>query len=162
MCISPLTAIMMDQCSEFTLRGLKTGFVGEAQTNPEVEALVVKGNIQLVYISPENMINDTRYRRMILSPVYQSNLVALIVDEAHCVKTWGDVFWIAFVEIGSLRSHLSDQLRIMALTATATHDCMKIITERLAMENQIYSYLTKYYVQIRAASEPNSIEWESN
>ena len=83
---------MMDQCSKFTLRGLKTGFVGEAQTNSEVEALVVKGDIQLVYISPENMINDTRYRRMLLNPVYQSNLVALIVDEAHCVKMWGDEF----------------------------------------------------------------------
>ena len=33
--------------------------------------------------------------------------MALVVDEAHCVKTWGDEFWMAFAEIGTLRSLIS-------------------------------------------------------
>ena len=29
---------------------------------------------------------------MLLSPPYQENLVALAVDEVHCIKSWGDQF----------------------------------------------------------------------
>ena len=29
---------------------------------------------------------------MLLSTTYQQKLVAIVVDEAHCVKTWGDQF----------------------------------------------------------------------
>ena len=46
------------------------------------------GQAQLVCISPESIIGNTRFWSMLLSPVYQEHLVALVVDEAHCVKTW--------------------------------------------------------------------------
>ncbi len=39
-------------------------------------------------MSPEALLCDDRWRDMLVSPVYQENLVALIVDEAHCVKKW--------------------------------------------------------------------------
>lgn len=124
----------MDQRSKFSIRGLKTEFVGEVQTNPEAERAILKGDIQLVYISPESIINNSKFRKMLLSPVYKDNLVALVVDEAHCVKTWGDSFRIAFAEIGTLRSLVSQKVGIMALTATATHDTLEVVKERLAME----------------------------
>ena len=46
------------------------------------------GGIQLLLISPESLICNDKYRQMLLSPVYKKNLVAFVVDEAHCVKTW--------------------------------------------------------------------------
>ena len=84
-CISPLTAILMDQRAKFTPRGVKTEFVGEIQTDVEVQRMVLKGEVQLVFISPESIINNFKYRKMLLSPPYKANLVALVVDEAHCV-----------------------------------------------------------------------------
>ena len=39
-------------------------------------------------ISPENLINNKLYRDMLLSVKYKNKLLGLIVDEAHCVKTW--------------------------------------------------------------------------
>ena len=53
---------------------------------------VLRGEVQLVFITPENLMENMKYREMLLSPAYQSGLVALLVDEAHCVKTWGDEF----------------------------------------------------------------------
>ena len=44
--------------------------------------------------------------------------MGLVVDEAYCVKTWRDSFRIAFAEIGTVRSLIRKNVRIMVLTAT--------------------------------------------
>ena len=49
---------------------------------------VLKGKIQLVYISPESLLENDCFRAMLLTDFYQKNLRALVVDEAHCVKLW--------------------------------------------------------------------------
>jgi len=79
---------MIDQQQKFVLKGIRAEFVGEAQTDVAVIQRVLQGNLQLLYISPENLINNTRYRSMLLSPRYKEKMCALVVDEAHCVKTW--------------------------------------------------------------------------
>ena len=60
----------------------------ESQTDADVSKRVLVGDVQLLYISPENLLNNRKYRTMLLSPAYAKNLVALVVDEVHCVKTW--------------------------------------------------------------------------
>jgi len=87
-CISPLAAIMMDQKVKFSTYGLTAEFVGEAQLDVAASQCVIKGEVQLVYISPENIICNQKYRQMLMSPVYKENLIGIAVDEAHCVKTW--------------------------------------------------------------------------
>ena len=42
-CISPLSSIMMDQTQKLHSKGLKTEFVGEAQTDPNVVKRVLVG-----------------------------------------------------------------------------------------------------------------------
>ena len=61
-------------------------YVGDADESIETE--ICEGKFQLVYMSPEALLAESTWRDMLLSPVYQSNLVALVVDEAHCVKKW--------------------------------------------------------------------------
>jgi len=87
-CISPLTSIMIDQQQKFSLKGIKAEFVGEAQTDSAVINRVLKGDLQLLYISPENLLNNDKYRSMLLTTQYKENMIALAVDEAHCIKTW--------------------------------------------------------------------------
>ena len=87
-CISPLTAIMIEQQRKFLERGIRAEFVETAQLDTAVVKKVLEGDLQLLYISPENLLNNKRYRSMLLSPRYVKNMVALVVDEAHCVKTW--------------------------------------------------------------------------
>ena len=87
-CISPLIAIMSEQATRFTALGLSAEFVGEGQINPEAKKKVVNGEAQLVFISPENLICNKVYRDMLLTAPYKENLVAVTIDEAHCVKTW--------------------------------------------------------------------------
>ena len=51
-------------------------------------ARVKEGRVQLLYISPESLLTNHQWREMLRSEVYRENLVAFVVDEAHCVKQW--------------------------------------------------------------------------
>lgn len=86
--VSPLKALMMDQVQTFSTKGVKAAYLGvediEGSTGDQVE----KGEISLVFTSPESMITGCRWREMFRSAVYQENLVAVVVDEAHCVDKW--------------------------------------------------------------------------
>ena len=87
-CVSPLASLMMDQRNKFVPKGINCDFVGEAQTDKEAISKVVAGKIQLVFISPESIICNTLYRGMLMSSTYKEKIAALVIDEAHCVKTW--------------------------------------------------------------------------
>ena len=88
MCISPLTAIMMDQKAKFTPQGIVTEFVGEAQDNQAAVENVLQGRVQLVFMSPEALLHNRAYGSMLLSSTYKQHLVVMAVDEACCVKIW--------------------------------------------------------------------------
>ena len=72
---------------------------------------------------------------MLLSPIYQENLVALAVDEAHCVKSWGDQFRKSLARIGDLRGLLPKGINVLALRATATTETLEVVINRLSMHD---------------------------
>ena len=42
----------------------------------------------MIFMSPESLMGCCKWREMFRSPVYQRNLVGLIIDEAHCIDKW--------------------------------------------------------------------------
>ncbi|XP_065884181.1 ATP-dependent DNA helicase RecQ-like isoform X2 [Dysidea avara] len=135
--VSPLTSLMMDQRQRFAPTGISVEFVGEAQTDNDACTKVVNGEVQLVYISPESMLNTKRYWHMFQSDSYQNKMIAFVVDEAHCVKMWGDNFRVAFAKLGTLRSILPTSVNVMALTATATQEILKCVENRLDLKDVV-------------------------
>ena len=134
-CISPLTALMMDQASKYARLGIKTEFVGECQKDPAVVEKVLKGEVELIYISPESIVFNSKYRDMLRSPKFTEKLIGIAVDEAHCIKTWGDKFRIAYSLIGELRSLVPKSINVIALTATT--ETFQVVTERLSMSKPV-------------------------
>ena len=86
--VSPLTALMMEQREKFTTQGITAEFVGELQQDLDALHGLREGKYQLVYISPESLLSNAQWKSTLLSTVYQRNLVALIIDEAHCITQW--------------------------------------------------------------------------
>jgi len=78
-CISPLTAIMQEQAQRFSEAGIKSGFIGEAQKDSVIQSKVLNGELDLVFISPENIICNSRYRNMMLKPHCKDRLIAVVV-----------------------------------------------------------------------------------
>jgi len=87
-CVSPLIAIMKEQAARFSALGIFAEFVGEGQTDPRVKSRVLRGNVQLLFISPENLLCNRVYRNMLLTEQCKKSLVCVAVNEARCVKTW--------------------------------------------------------------------------
>ena len=87
-CITPLVAIMMEQKAKFVAIDITAEYVGESQDDSTARTRVINGEVELIFISPENIICNLQYRNMLLSPVYKERLIGVAVDEAHCVKTW--------------------------------------------------------------------------
>ena len=79
---------MLEQRNKFTMQGVSCEFVGELLQDVESMTNVRKGLVQLLFISPESLLSNPRWREMLLLPVYQEKVVALMVDEAHCIAMW--------------------------------------------------------------------------
>ncbi len=86
MVVSPLIALMKDQVRAMRERGISAVYAGEV--DGEVERDLCLANYQLVFMNPESLMSDSRWRDMLRSPVYRENLVGLVIDEVHCVKKW--------------------------------------------------------------------------
>ena len=48
---------------------------------------LLNGNVQLVFTHPEALLS-VKGRNLMKSTVFQRNVVACVVDEAHCVEMW--------------------------------------------------------------------------
>lgn len=85
--ISPLVSLMKDQVSAMCKRNVSAVYVGDV--NEEGFRDICRGKKQLIYMSPESLLSDVgEWRDVIQSPVFQSNLVGIVIDEAHCVTKW--------------------------------------------------------------------------
>ena len=73
---------------------------------------------------------------VVISDNYQKRLVGLIIDEAHCVKKWGDDFRPEFKKLGELRSIVPQNMNIMALTATAT-DTLRLSVQKSSVSRAV-------------------------
>ncbi len=135
--VSLLTSIIMDQTAKFSPRGLVTDFVGEAQMDDEATKRTLNGIAQLVFISPESIITNPCFRNMLMSARYKEKLVALTVDEAHCVNKWGTEFRVAFARIGDLQSLVHTHVNVLALTATATQETLQVVSQCLSLKDVV-------------------------
>ena len=89
MVVSPLIALMKDQCTSFAQKGITAGHVSDKEaTDRETRRRIQRGECQLVFISPEALFLTMEWRRMLTTDRYLKHLVGFVVDEAHCVKKW--------------------------------------------------------------------------
>jgi ATP-dependent DNA helicase RecQ len=82
--ISPLISIITDQVASFCAKGIAAAFVGDKSAVSGIKC----GKYQVVFLSPESLFCSFEWRQMLCTDVYISNLVGVIVDEAHCIKKW--------------------------------------------------------------------------
>jgi ATP-dependent DNA helicase RecQ len=126
--VSPLIALMQDQVDALRALGVRAGFVNSTQDPDErrmVEAEFVNGELDLLYLAPEALRSGHTVRLL-----ERGKIALFAIDEAHCVAQWGHDFRPDYLNLSMLHERWPEVPRI-ALTATATTETHKEITERL-------------------------------
>ena len=62
-------------------------YVTGEEGNEEKKGMHV-GWYQLVFFTPELLIDSKHWRKMLSSAIYSRRLTGFVVDEAHCVAKW--------------------------------------------------------------------------
>ena len=132
--VSPLLALQSDQ-----LEGLPPALrdrgarLSSDQSRSERESTLDRAEeLLFVVLAPEQLANEEVRRRL-----RAARPARAVVDEAHCVSTWGHDFRPDYVRLGQLLTELGEQgaPQLLALTATAAPPVRRDITARLGMRD---------------------------
>jgi len=116
--VSPLIALMKDQLDMLRQRGVAETVALNSTLTEDQEAKarkrIARGEIKIVFVTPEKLEDET-----FIELVRSVGVPLFVVDEAHCISTWGHDFRPAYLALGAAVEALGHPT-ILALTATAT------------------------------------------
>jgi len=85
--VSPLIALMQDQAHKLKrLPGANPLLLSE-EVAPE-DGDMAGGGWTHIFASPEALLESRRWRKLLLSSDLMSSIVAVVIDEAHCIVKW--------------------------------------------------------------------------
>ncbi len=127
--ICPLMMLMCDQVTRLRQHGINACYYNTLLSDSQRQNIIhnlMQTGCQYQFVTSDQFQSCLQK----LSQDRQLNLV--IVDEAHCVDTWGSNFRHSYQHLGTLKKF---GLPILALTATATNETLKKIADVLHMQN---------------------------
>lgn len=129
--VTPLIALMRDQVENLKSRRLRAACIYSGMTTSEVSITMdntIYGGVKFLYISPERLSSE-----LFLSKFKAVKVAMIVVDEAHCISQWGYDFRPSYLNIATIRE-IHPNAPVLALTATATHEVVDDIQEKLSFK----------------------------
>jgi ATP-dependent DNA helicase RecQ len=130
--VSPLIALMQDQVQQLHELGAPAAFLNSTVEYRDYLATAQRvrgGAIKLLYTSPETLL---RPETLVL--LDHSRVACLVIDEAHCISSWGHDFRPEYRELLPVRARHPDAV-CAAFTATATPRVQRDIQQILGFRD---------------------------
>jgi RecQ family ATP-dependent DNA helicase len=135
--ISPLKSLIQDQIGHLKKKNINVaGFYGDTGFNDKQKFFLNIENHKylIVYTTPETITGNQSFLEVLLNLHQKNKLIRFVIDEAHCISSWGHDFRPSYRDISEL-FEMFDDIPIIALTATATPKVVKDINSVLQLKN---------------------------
>jgi len=134
--VSPLIALMKDQVDRLTERGVAATFVNssvEPSERRERLERALTGEYRLLFLAPERLA-----RPGFVDQLARLRIGRIVVDEAHCISTWGHDFRPDYRLLSAAISACG-RPPVAAFTATATPQVRADIASSLQLRDPFIS-----------------------
>lgn len=127
--VSPLISLMQDQVATMAVHGEKraASLTSVMSYGERQWTLTHLDQYHYLFVSPEMLSQSA-----VLTAIKRCDLGLLVVDEAHCISTWGPDFRPEYLLLGTIRKRLGTPLTLMT-TATATATVKRDVLQKLAI-----------------------------
>jgi ATP-dependent DNA helicase RecQ len=131
--VSPLIALQRDQVERLSEieeqagRAAQLNSTMSAGDQREVLEALGDGSVRFVFLAPEQLVKPE-----VVDALRDAAPALFVVDEAHCVSSWGHDFRPDYLRLGGVVEQLGHPT-VLALTATAAPPVRAEIVERLEM-----------------------------
>ncbi len=136
--ISPLLALMRDQLHQLNHRfNIPAASINTDQSdveNYQARQAAQRGDIRILFIAPEQLEHTDKFDFLL-----QLSINLIVIDEAHCISTWGHDFRPSYRQIIKLAHQLlknNPHTKMLALTATANQKIEQDIKQQLIIDAQ--------------------------
>lgn len=68
--------------------GIRACHISGEQDDEAVKEGAVQGSYQVIYFTPELLLESKKWRKVLLSDTFSRKLRVFVVDEAHTVVKW--------------------------------------------------------------------------
>ncbi len=137
--LSPLRSLIYDQVKSLQSKGVPCELLNgdlkvseRARVYSELSKKIPE--IKLLYSTPESMVCNDEIMVLIKNLHKKKLITRFVLDEAHCISTWGHDFRPNYLKVRNLRSEYPG-VPIIALTATATKKVESDINDILDFRN---------------------------
>lgn len=138
--VSPLISLMQDQIYHLKLKGISAAMLSSSlkrEERAEIFRTFLNGTLRMLYVSPEMLSVSKQLRKALAKRMKERSLARIVIDEAHCVSSWGHDFRPDYKLLENLKYDFPS-VPIMALTATANERVRLDIFKCLRSENAVF------------------------
>lgn len=130
--VSPLIALQVDQVRQITEaegegEAVAVNSSRAAGANADAWEAVRNGEAEFLFLAPEQLAKPE-----VVASLADAGVSLVVIDEAHCVSSWGHDFRPDYLGLGAVIRALGHP-RVLGLTATGSAPVREEIVERLGM-----------------------------
>lgn len=142
LCVLPLISLIIDQESQAHMLGIEAYSLTANTKQAESARIYHKladfdqdsSSSIVIFCTPEKL-NLSHNFSDVLDRLYErGQLARVVIDEVHCVSTWGKEFRKEYTNLNTIRQRFP-KAPILGLTATVTEEVKMDIIKRLGIEN---------------------------
>ena len=161
--VSPLIALMKNQVDLIRSNNTKDSVahvLNSTLTKEEIEKVkndVLTKETKLLFVAPETLSKSNT-----IEFLKKITVSFIAIDEAHCISEWGHDFRPEYRKIRDIIDQISSDIKIIALTATATPKVQDDVTKNLKIDNSkiFKSSFNRHnlFYEVRAKNESTDID----